>query len=113
MKKIILAITLFCTSAAAFAGGDHKSTVSAEKNISANIRSQIAYPEFLKEKEGEHTAALIFQVTDCGTIRIKDIECDDHDLRENLYSQSGNIKIDTTGLDTRDTYKVVVRFETL
>ena len=114
MKKLILAIALLTSTAIAFAGpNNNQATVAAEKNVSASIKSQIQFPEFLIEKLGEHTAAIFFKVTDCGAIVVQDIKCDDEDLRANLMSQAQNIKVSTAGLDTRDTYKVVVRFETL
>jgi hypothetical protein len=114
MKKIILAIALLISTAFAFAGSNTNQTnLTAEKNITVSIRSQIQFPEFLKEKDGEHMAAIFFKVTKNGAIKIQDIKCDDQELKANLLSQSGSIKINSAGLDTRDTYKVVVKFETL
>jgi|GEM_PF-2977738 biopolymer transport protein ExbD len=114
MKKIILAIVLLTSTAIAFAGSNNNQTnLAAEKNISVSIRSQIQFPEFLKEKEGEHLAAIFFKVTKNGTIKVQSIQCDDQELKTNLLNQSENFKISTIGLDTRDTYKVVVKFETL
>ena len=114
MKKIILAIALLTSGVIAFAGSNkNQICLAAEKNISASIRSQIRVPQFLIEKEGEHTAAIIFKVTKAGTIRIQNIQCDDEDLKADLLSQSENFKVNTSGLDTRDIYKVVLKFETL
>jgi len=114
MKKIILALALIAGTTAAFAGPNKNETnMAAERNISASIRSQIQFPEFLKEQEGVHSAAIYFKVNDCGTIRIKDIQCDDPELKANLINQAENFKVNTLGLDTRDTYKVVVKFESL
>jgi hypothetical protein len=58
-------------------------------------------------------AAIFFKVTKNGDIKIQEIKCDDQELKANLLSQSENIKVNSTGLDTRDTYKVVVKFNTL
>jgi hypothetical protein len=113
MKKIILAFGLLTSTAIAFAGINSNQTNVSEKNISATIRSQIQFPEFLKEKDGEHTAAIFFKVSPHGNIKIERIECTDEDLRSNLMEQAENFKVNTSGLDTRDTYKVVVRFNTL
>ena len=114
MKKIILAIALLTGTAAAFAGTNNThSSIAAEKNISASIRNQIKFPEFLIEQEGEHTAAIFFKVTGRGVIKIQDIQCADENLKSNLLGQTENIRINTTGLDTRDTYKVVVKCDTL
>ena len=114
MKKIILAIALLTGTAAAFASTNNNHTsIAAEKNISASIRNQIKFPEFLTEQEGEHTAAIFFKVTGRGVIKIQDIQCADENLKSNLLSQTENIRVNTAGLDTRDTYKVVVKFETL
>ena len=114
MKKIILAIALLTGTAAAFAGTNiNHSSIAAEKNISASIRSQIRFPEFLTEQEGEHTAAIFFKVTNHGAIKIQDIQCADENLKSNLLGQTENLRVNSAGLDTRDTYKVVVKFETL
>ena len=114
MKKLLLAIALLTSTAIAFAGPSNtKANIAAEKNVSASIKSQIQFPEFLIEKQGEHTAAIFFKVSDCGAIIVQDIKCDEEDLKANLLSQVQNIKVSSGGLDTRDTYKVVVRFETL
>ncbi len=114
MKKIILAIVLLTSTAIAFAGpNSSQANILAEKNISSSIKSQIRFPEFLTEQQGEHTAAIFFKVTDCGSINIQDIKCDDENLKANLLEQGENIRVNSAGLDTRDTYKVVVRFETL
>ena len=114
MKKLLLAIALLTSTAIAFAGPTTSQTnIAAEKSVSASIKSQIRFPEFLIEKEGEHTAAIFFKVSDCGAIIVQDIKCDEEDLRVNLLSQAQNIKVSSGGLDTRDTYKVVIKFETL
>jgi len=114
MKKIILAIALITGTAACFAGPNSSETnVTTEKMVSASIRSQIQFPEFLKEQEGIHSATIIFKVNDCGTIKIKDIQCQDPELKANLLNQAENFKVSTVGLDTRDTYKVVVKFQSL
>jgi len=113
MKKLTLAIALLTMTVIAFAGPNKQVTLAAERNVSASIRSQIQFPEFLKEKDGEHSAAIFFTVTDCGLIKVCEIRCDDEDLKANLMAQAEHIKISTAGLDTRDTYKVVVRFETM
>jgi hypothetical protein len=114
MKKIILSIALLTSAIVTFAGPENKyATMVAEKNMSASIRSQIHFPEFLMEKEGEHKAAIIFKLTGCGTIAVQEIQSDDADLKVELLNQVPAIKVNTAGLDIRDTYKVVVRFEAL
>ncbi|MCW3124373.1 MAG: hypothetical protein JWO03_31 [Bacteroidetes bacterium] len=116
MKKLLLAAALLiAASATTFAATNCQTTpLIAEKNISESIRSQIQFPEFLKEKEGEHNATIIFKVNACGTINIREIQTDDDDLRTDLMAQAPNFKVNTAAcLDSRDTYKVVVRFKTL
>lgn len=113
MKKQILIIALVLTTAFGFAGPNTKVNIYAERNISISIRSQIRFPEFLKEREGEHSAAIFFRVSDCGTIVVKEIKCDDDELRADLLGQVDKIKINPAGLDTKDTYKVIVKFQTL
>jgi hypothetical protein len=115
MKKLLLAFALLiAASATTFAGSHHQSPpMLAEKNISASIRSQIQFPDFLRERDGEHDATIVFRVNSCGTIAVKEIQTDDEDLRANLMEQAINIKVSPVSLDTRDTYKVVVRFKTL
>ena len=115
MKKLILASALLlAASVTTFAGSRHLTVpMIAEKNISASIRGQIQFPDFLRERDGEYDATIIFRVNSCGTIAVKEIQTDDEDLRTNLMEQALNIKISTANLDTRDTYKVVVRFKTL
>ncbi len=114
MKKIILTIAIIAgiinfTSAAPNESWKAK---TVGKNISAAIQSQFSFPEFLKERDGEFLATITFSITGCGGIVIKEIQCEDHDLKANLIDQSSNIKISTTGLNRRDTYKVVVLFKT-
>jgi hypothetical protein len=113
MKKLIPTIALLMITAFVFAGPNSKANVYAERNVSISIKSQIRFPDFLKEREGEHNAAIFFKVTDCGTIAVQEIKCDDEELRQNLLGQVDKIKISPYGLDTKDTYKVVVRFQTL
>lgn len=114
MKKPLLLITaLLGLTIVTFAGPNQKKTAALEKNISTSIKNQISYPEFLLGQGGEHNAIIFFNVTECGTIIIKDITCNNPELITNLLNQAQNIKINGAGLDPRDTYKVVVRFETL
>ena len=115
MKKILFASALLiAASITTYAGSNTTTTpMMAEKNISASIRSQIQFPAYLTESEGEHNATITFKVNACGTIAIQDIQADDEDLRANLLDQAASIKIDTGNLDTHNTYKVVVRFKTL
>jgi hypothetical protein len=112
MKKLILSIALLTSTVIAFAGAP-STNVSAEKNIGAIIKSQIRFPEFLIEQEGEHTAVVFFKVTEHGTIKVQDIQCDDRNLKADLLDQAENIRISPIGLDSHDTYKVVIRFETI
>jgi hypothetical protein len=114
MKKLLLAIVLLTSTAIAFAGPNNNQTlVAAEKNVSASIKSQISMPECLADRVGEHSAAIFFAVTDCGAIKVSDIKCDEEDLKAALLNQAEGIKVNTSGLDSRDTYKVVVRFQIL
>ena len=114
MKKLLLSIALLAATTFTFAGPSANiKSVSTEKNISATIRSQITFPDFLVEKEGAHSAAVFFKVTEQGTIKVLEITCEDKELKANLVSQIENMRINTAGMDTRDTYKVVIRFETL
>jgi hypothetical protein len=113
MKKLLPTIALLMIAAFVFAGPNSKANMYSERNISISIKSQILFPEFLKEREGEHTAAIFFRVTDCGTIAVQEIKCEDEEMRQNLLGQLDKIKISPLGLDPKDTYKIVVRFQTL
>jgi hypothetical protein len=116
MKKLLfITALLIAATATTFAGSNSQTaTRFAEKNLSAAIRSQIQFPAYLRESEGEHDATIIFKVTSAGTINVQDVQTDDEDLRADLLSQAPNIRINGIGsLDTRDTYKVVIRFKTL
>ena len=114
MKKVFLAIALFAaTTATTFAHPVSESTTSAERSFATALRSQIIFPEFLKEKEGTTDAEVAFKVTDCGTITIQNIDCDNLELRDYLLSESANFKLNTTGLDTHSVYKIVIKFQTL
>jgi hypothetical protein len=116
MKKLLfIAALLIAASVTTFAANNNcqMPPVIAEKNISESIRSQIQFPEFLREKEGEHNATIIFKVNSCGTINVQEIQTEDDELRAELMAQTPNIKVNTAAcLDSRDTYKVVVRFRT-
>ena len=113
MKKTILAIALIAGISSGLWASTNEKISTAEKNITATIKNQIIFPEFLREQDGEFEATIIFRVSDSGSVIVKEIQCDDEELRNNLMNQSEHIRLDTTGLDTKDTYRVVVRFKTL
>ena len=113
MKKIFIAISFLAITAAAFAGNCNTKNISPEKKLDASIQNQLAYPEFLLERPGEHTAEVHFTINPNGTINVKEIQSDETDLRENLIYQLKTFTVYTTGLDLSDTYLVVVRFETM
>jgi hypothetical protein len=113
MKKVILATALLIAAISTTFAGTNTETIAAEKNMSQAIKSQITYPEFLKEKQGEYRAEISFSVSDCGAINLKEVNCEDEDLKNYVVNQIGSFKVNTYGLDTHSTYKVVIRFETL
>ena len=117
MKKLLFVTALLIVASAhTFAATNNCQTtqVMAEKSISESIRSQIHFPAYLREAEGEQNATIIFTVNSCGTINIREIQTEDEDLRTELMAQAPNIHVNTAAcLDSRDTYKVVVRFKTL
>ncbi|MBS1617418.1 MAG: hypothetical protein JST76_02815 [Bacteroidetes bacterium] len=116
MKKLITLATLILMTAAASHAATNASKPNpqlAERNIVSSIRSQIQFPEYLKEVDGEHDATIIFKVNSCGTITVQEVQCDEEDLRRNLLSQVAGFHVDASYLDSHDTYKVVVRFKTL
>ncbi len=116
MKKLItLAALTLAISTATFAAINNCQTTSqmAEKNITASIRSQIQFPEYLRGADGEHAATIVFKVNACGTIAVQEVQTDDEDLRQNILSQAPGFHVDAACIDSRDVYKVVVRFKTL
>jgi len=113
MKKLLLAAVLIAASISTFAATNTQAPLLAEKSISLSIRSQIQFPDCLRERDGEHDATITFRVNTCGTISVQDIETDDEELKADLMTQAPGIKVDAAGQDSRDIYKVVVRFKTL
>ena len=115
MKKLFtLAVLIVAVSVTSFAATNCQTTSQiAEKNITASIRSQIHFPEYLREMDGEHAATIIFKVNACGTIAVQEVQTDDDDLRQNILAQAPGFHVDAACIDSRDTYKVVVRFKKL
>lgn len=116
MKKTPILIALILVVAATgMAAAPHRerNLQLAERQITASIRSQIQFPEYLRESEGEHAATITFRVNPCGTIAIQEIQSDEDDLRQAIASQVQNMHVEGGCPDSRDTYKVVVRFKIL
>lgn len=113
MKKFIIAISFFAISAVAFAGNNNTKVITPEARLDASIQTQVAYPHFLEERVGEHSAEIHFTVNADGSINVKDIACDEADLRDNLKYQMKTFVVNTNGLDLTSTYKIVLRFNTL
>ncbi len=113
MKKLIIAISFLTITAAAFAGNNAAKVITPEKKLDYSLQSQVAYPNFLLERPGEHMAELHFSVNADGTINVKNIVSEEEDLKENLMYQVKTFVVNTNGLDLRDTFKVVLRFNTL
>jgi hypothetical protein len=113
MKKLSLIVAVMIAALASIGGPNTKVNAEAERNAGISIKEQISFPDFLREREGKHSATVSFSVTGCGTLIVRDIKCDESDLKEDLLDQLRNIKINNWGLDTKSTYKVVVIFQTL
>jgi hypothetical protein len=113
MKKLIFAISFLAITAAAFAGNNNIKTITPEKRLDYSIQQQVAFPNFLADRQGEHTAEIHFTLNADGTMNVKDMVCDETDLKNNLMYQIKAFTVNTEGLDLRDTYKVVVRFNVL
>jgi hypothetical protein len=113
MKKVIFAISFLAITTFAIAGNNSAKTASPEKVLDFSIQSQVAAPNFLLEREGMHTAEIHFTVNPDGTVNVKDVVSDEQDLKENIAYQMKNITVNTTGLDLKDTYKIVLRFNIL
>ena len=113
MKKIIIALSFLAITAAAVAGTTQTKKFTPEKILDASIQTQLVYPDFLLQKEGEHTAEVHFTINPNGTISVKEINTEEPDLKENLTYQLKTFRVSTSGLDLSDTYKIVLRFNTL
>ena len=113
MKKLIFAISFLAMTAVAFAGNNNTKTITPEARLDASIQDQVAYPHFLVEKPGLHSAEVHFTLNADGTINVKDILSAESDLKANLIYQLKTFVVSTNGLDLKDTYKVVLRFNTL
>ena len=114
MRKLIIAISFLAITGAAFAGNNNTATaLTPEKKLDFSIRNQVSYPNFLLEKEGEHTAEVHFTINADGTINVKDIVSEEQDLKANLMNQIKDFSVNTGGLDLTETYKVVLRFNTI
>ena len=100
-------------TAAAFAGNNNTKVITPEARLDASIQSQVAYPRFLMERVGEHSAEIHFTLNADGTINVKDIVCEEADLKDNLNYQLKTFVISTAGLDLTSTYKIVLKFNTL
>ena len=111
MKKIIFAISFLAITAAAFAGNsNNKKVVTPERRLDYSIQQQVVVPHILMDRPGEHTAELRFAINPDGTLKIKEIVSDEQDLTKNLLNQVQNFTVNTEGLDLKDTYKVVLKF---
>ena len=113
MKKILITLCFIAITVASFAGNTKSKNISPEKMLDASIQTQLVYPDFLLQKTGEHTAEVHFTINPNGTIIVKEINTEEPDLRENLTYQLRNFRVSTSGLDLSDTYKIVLRFNTL
>ena len=113
MKKILITLCFISITVASFAGNTKSKNISPEKMLDASIQTQLVYPDFLLQKTGEHTAEVHFTINPNGTIIVKEINTEEPDLRENLTYQLRNFRVSTSGLDLSDTYKIVLRFNTL
>ena len=113
MKKFIIAISFLAMTAAAFAGNNNTKVITPEARLDASIQDQVAYPRFLIERVGEHSAEIHFTVNADGSINVKDVVCDEADLKGNLMYQMKTFVVNTNGLDLTSTYKIVLRFNTL
>lgn len=114
MRNFLITISFLAITAAAFAGNTHeKTTTTPEQKLDYEIQNQVAAPNFLSERQGMHTAEVHFTVNADGSINIKDINCDEQDLKENLTYQIKSFSVNTTGLDLKDSYKIVLRFNIL
>ena len=113
MKKFIIAISFLAMTAVAFAGNNNTKVITPEARLDASIQDQVAYPHFLEERVGEHSAEIHFTLNANGTINVKDIVCEESDLKDNLNYQLKTFVINTSGLDLTSTYKIVLRFKTL
>jgi hypothetical protein len=113
MRKLIIAISFLAIATASFAGNNNAKTITPERRLDESIQDQVAFPNFLLERPGKHTAEVHFTVNTDGSINVKDIVSDEQDLKENLLYQIKTFSVNTTGLDLKDSYKVVLRFNTL
>ena len=113
MKKIFISLSFLAIAAAAFAGTTQTKKFTPEKILDASIQNQLVYPDFLLQKTGEHTAEVHFTINANGTLSVKEISTDEPDLKENLTYQLKTFRVSTSGLDLSDTYKIILRFNTL
>ena len=111
MKKLIFAISFLAITAAAFAGNNNsKKIITPEKRLDYSIQQQVVVPHMLMDRPGEHTAQLYFGINADGTLKVKEVVSDEQDLTRNLLNQVQNFTVNTEGLDLKDTYKVVLKF---
>lgn len=113
MKKIITVLSFWAITAAAFAGSNKTKTITPLARLDYAIQTQVAYPHFLEDRQGSHVAELYFSINPNGKLTVKDIKCDEADLKENLLYQALGFTVSTEGLSIGDTYKVVLHFNTL
>ena len=113
MRSIFITISFLVITAAAFAGNNREKTVTPEQKLDFAIQNQVASPNFLSERPGMHSAEVHFMVNADGSINVKDISSEEEDLKENLLFQIRSFNVNTAGLDLRDTYKIVLRFNIL
>jgi exopolysaccharide biosynthesis protein len=111
MKKLFFAISFLAITAAAFAGNNNnKKTVTPERRLDYSIQQQVVVPHMLMDRPGEHTAELYFAINADGSLKVKEIVSEEQDLTKNLLNQVQNFTVNTEGLDLKDTYKVVLKF---
>jgi hypothetical protein len=111
MRKLFFITSFLAITAAAFAGNNNnRKTITPERRLDYSIQQQVVVPHFIMDRPGEHTAELHFAVNPDGTIQVKEIVSDEQDLTRNLLNQVQNFTVNTDGLDLKDTYKVVLKF---
>ena len=113
MRNIIITLSFLAITATSFAGNNREKTFTAEQKLDYAIQNQIAAPNFLTERPGMHSAEVHFTVNADGSITVKDISSSEQDLKENLQYQIKSFIVNTAGLDLKDTYKIVLRFNIL
>jgi hypothetical protein len=73
MKKTILAIAFMAGINSGLWASTNENISTAEKNITATMKSQIIFPDFLRQQDGEFEATIVFRVSDSGSVMVKEI----------------------------------------